>query len=252
PAKDSVSFEQLEELDRWILMRLDELTDKVNEGYAAYDFHIVFKAIHNFCTVDLSSFYLDIVKDRLYCEKVDAPTRRAAQTAMYIILDSITRMVAPILSFTGEEIWQNMPHRAEDDARSVFLNQFNAKTGVAVDDAFRAKWDEIYALRETVNKALEEKRNEKLIGKPLDAKVTLTVADEQTAERLRSYPELKGVFIVSAVEIAVGTVTAEGGVDVTVEKAPGQKCERCWCFSEEVGKFALHPTLCKRCAEVLG
>ena len=252
PAKDSVSFEQLEELDRWILMRLDELTDKVNEGYAAYDFHIVFKAIHNFCTVDLSSFYLDIVKDRLYCEKVDAPTRRAAQTAMYLILDSITRMVAPILSFTGEEIWQNMPHKAEDDARSVFLNQFNAKTGVAVDDAFRAKWDEIYALRETVNKALEEKRNEKLIGKPLDAKVTLTVADEQTAERLRSYPELKGVFIVSAVEIATGTVTAEGGVDVTVEKAPGQKCERCWCFSEEVGKIELHPTLCKRCAEVLG
>ena len=109
PDKDMVSLDTIEELDKWALMRLDELTDKVNAGYNAYDFHIVFKAIHNYCTVDLSSFYLDIIKDRLYCEKVDAPTRRAAQTAMYLILDTLTRMVAPILSYTAEEIWQIKP-----------------------------------------------------------------------------------------------------------------------------------------------
>ena len=167
---------------------------------------------------------------------------------MYIILDSLTRMVAPILSFTGEEIWQNLPHKASDDAQSVFLNQFNEKTGVTVDDAFRAKWDEIYAVREQVNKALEEKRNEKVIGKSLEAKVVLT-ADEDAANRLKSYGELKDVFIVSAVGIESG---AAEGVTVSVEKAQGGKCERCWCISEEVGKDAAHPTLCKRCAAVIG
>ncbi len=252
PDKDLVSIDALEELDKWILMRLDEVTEKVNAGYEAYDFHVVFHTIHNFCTVDLSSFYLDIIKDRLYCEKVDAPTRRAAQTAMYIVLDSLTRLVAPILSFTGEEIWQNLPHKASDNAQSVFLNDFNGETGIQADDAFRSKWAEIYAVRETVNKALEAKRAEKVIGKSLEAKVILTVADEETAARLGSYSELKDVFIVSAVEVAAGAVTSESGMDVTIEKAPGEKCERCWCYSEEVGKITLHPTLCKRCASVIG
>ncbi len=252
PDTDSVSDDKLEELDKWILMRLDALTDKVNAGYEAYDFHIVFHAIHNFCIVDLSSFYLDIIKDRLYCEKVTAPTRRAAQTTMYRILDALVRMVAPILSFTGEEIWQNMPHKASDDARSVFLNQFLPKTGISLDEKFTAKWEEIYTLREAVNKKLEEKRNEKVIGKSLEAKVIIIVKDAETAERFNSYAELKDVFIVSAVEIQNGEVSAESGYEIAIEKASGNKCERCWCYSEEVGKITLHPTLCKRCAEVMG
>ncbi len=252
PDTDSVSDDKLEELDKWILMRLDALTDKVNAGYEAYDFHIVFHAIHNFCIVDLSSFYLDIIKDRLYCEKVTAPTRRAAQTTMYRILDALVRMVAPILSFTGEEIWQNMPHKASDDARSVFLNQFLPKTGISLDEKFTAKWEEIYTLREAVNKKLEEKRNEKVIGKSLEAKVVIIVKDAETAERFNSYAELKDVFIVSAVEIQNGEVSAESGYEIAIEKASGNKCERCWCYSEEVGKITLHPTLCKRCAEVMG
>ena len=234
------------------MMRLDAVIDKVLEGYNAYDFHIVFHAIHNYCTVDLSSFYLDIIKDRLYCEKIDSPTRRAAQTAMYIILDTLTRMIAPILSFTGEEIWQNLPHKSADNAQSVFLNQFNGKTGISADEAFTAKWNEIYAVREAVNKKLEEKRNEKVIGKSLEAKVIITVADEKTAERLNSYTELKDVFIVSAVEIQTGEVSGDTGMNITIEKASGNKCERCWCYSEEVGKITLHPTLCKRCAGVVG
>lgn len=252
PDTDAVSDDKLEELDKWILMRLDALTDKVNAGYEAYDFHIVFHAIHNFCIVDLSSFYLDIIKDRLYCEKVTAPTRRAAQTTMYRILDALVRMVSPILSFTGEEIWQNMPHKASDDARSVFLNQFLPKTGISLDEKFTAKWEEIYALREAVNKKLEEKRNEKVIGKSLEAKVVITVKDAAMTERFNSYSELKDVFIVSAVEIQNGEVSAESGYEIAIEKASGNKCERCWCYSEEVGKITLHPTLCKRCAEVIG
>ena len=252
PDTDMVSLDKLEELDKWALMRLDAVTDKVMEGYNAYDFHVVFHAIHNYCTVDLSSFYLDIIKDRLYCEKIDSPTRRTAQTAMYIILDSLTRMIAPILSFTGEEIWQNLPHKSSDNAQSVFLNQFNGKTGISADEAFTAKWNEIYAVREAVNKKLEEKRNEKVIGKSLEAKVTITVADGKTAERLNSYTELKNVFIVSAVEVQTGEVSGETGMNITIEKASGNKCERCWCYSEEVGKITLHPTLCKRCAEVVG
>ncbi|MEE5992109.1 MAG: isoleucine--tRNA ligase [Oscillospiraceae bacterium] len=252
PDTDMVSLDKLEELDKWALMRLDAVIDKVLEGYNAYDFHIVFHAIHNYCTVDLSSFYLDIIKDRLYCEKIDSPTRRAAQTTMYIILDTLTRMIAPILSFTGEEIWQNLPHKSFDNAQSVFLNQFNGKTGISADEAFTAKWNEIYAVREAVNKKLEEKRNEKVIGKSLEAKVIITVADEKTAERLNSYTELKDVFIVSAVEIQTGEVSGDTGMNITIEKASGNKCERCWCYSEEVGKITLHPTLCKRCAGVVG
>ncbi len=250
PDTDSVPDDQLEELDKWILMRLDSLTEKVNAGYDAYDFHIVFHAVHNFCIVDLSSFYLDIIKDRLYCEKVNSPTRRAAQTTMFRILDALVRMIAPILSFTGEEIWMNMPHRSSDDARSVFLNEFLPKTGISLDEQFNAKWEEMYSLREAVNKKLEEKRNEKLIGKSLEAKVILTV-NPQTAERLKTYSELKDVFIVSAVEITTGELPENTDIQITVEKASGNKCERCWCYSEEVGKITLHPTLCKRCADVM-
>ncbi len=252
PDADSVSYDQLDELDEWILMRLNQLTKKVNAGYDAYDFHSVFHAIRNFCTVDLSSFYLDIIKDRLYCEKVNSATRRAAQTAMYRVLDALVRMMAPILSFTSEEIWQNMPHKAEDDARSVFLNPFIPESDeVTTDPVFAAKWDEIYAIREAVNKKLEEKRNEKLIGKSLEAKVIITVKEDAEAQRLKSWTELKDVLIVSAVEICTGD-TGEADFAYEIQKASGNKCERCWCYSEEVGKIQLHPTLCKRCAEVMG
>ncbi len=250
PNTDMVSDEKLEELDRWALMRLDAVTDEVNAGYLAYDFHAVIHAIHNFCVVDLSSFYLDILKDRLYCEKVDSLTRRAAQTAMYRILDALVRMTAPILSFTAEEIWQNMPHRSGDEAESVFLNEFLPKTGITCDDAFREKWDTIYAIREAVNKKLEEKRAEKVIGKSLEAKVVLTVQDEALAAQIAGWSELQDVLIVSAVEVKTGE-TGEEAMAYAIEKASGCQCERCWKFADEVGSIALHPTLCKRCAEVV-
>ncbi len=251
PDTDSVSDDKLAEIDKWVLMRLDALTDKVKAGYDAYDFHIVFHAIHNFCVVDLSSFYLDIIKDRLYCEKMDSVTRRAAQTTMYRILDTVAKLIAPILSFTAEEIWTFMPHSANDDTESIFLNEMTEKTGITCDAAFTAKWDNIYAIREAVNKKLEEKRNEKLIGKNLEAKVVITCKTAELAEQYAAMAEtLKDVLIVSAVEVAQGE-TGDEDVAYTIEKAEGGKCERCWCYSETVGKITLHPTLCKRCAGVV-
>ncbi len=251
PDTDSVSNEQLAEIDKWVLMRLDALTDKVTAGYDAYDFHIVFHAIHNFCVVDLSSFYLDIIKDRLYCEKMDSVTRRAAQTTMYRILDTVAKLIAPILSFTAEEIWTFMPHSANDDTESIFLNEMSEKTGITCDDAFTAKWDTIYAVREAVNKKLEEKRNEKLIGKSLEAKVIITCKTAELAEQYAAMADtLKDVLIVSAVAVAQGE-TGDEDVAYTIEKAEGGKCERCWCYSETVGQNAEHPTLCARCAGVV-
>ncbi len=251
PDTDCVSDDKLAEIDKWVLMRLDALTDKVKAGYDAYDFHIVYHAIHNFCVVDLSSFYLDIIKDRLYCEKVDSLTRRAAQTTMYRILDTVAKLIAPILSFTAEEIWTFMPHGANDDTESIFLNEMTKKTGITCDEAFTAKWDQIYAIREAVNKKLEEKRNEKLIGKSLEAKVVITCKTAELAEQYAAMADtLKEVLIVSAVEAVQGE-TGEEEIAYTIEKAEGGKCERCWCYSETVGQNAEHPTLCARCAGVV-
>ena len=243
PDRDCVSDDQLTELDKWALMKLDNLIDKMKEGYEAFDFHIALHALHNFCVIDMSNFYLDIIKDRLYCEKEDSVLRRAAQTAMYRILSAMTRLAAPIISFTAEEIWQFMPHSASDDKESVFLNQMPEKSGLVYDDAFIGKWSCIAELREKVNAELEIKRNEKLIGKSLEAKITLHVSDDQNGfigmEEL-----LKDICIVSDFEVVVDDKPFQ--IDVT--KAEGEKCERCWCFSKYVGSNHSHPTLCERCA----
>ena len=169
PDTDMVSDSELTELDKWAIMKLDTLIDKVNEGYNAFDFHVAFHAIHNFCVIDMSNFYLDIIKDRLYCEKSNSVLRRSAQTAMYRILSAVARLAAPIISFTAEEIWQFMPHTSADDKESVFLNQMPEKSGIGFSDEFVEKWNFIYAARESSNKVLEEARNAKTIGKSLEA-----------------------------------------------------------------------------------
>jgi isoleucyl-tRNA synthetase len=249
PDRDSVSDDQLLELDRWALMRLDRVIEKVYAGYDALDFHVVFHAIHNYCTTDLSNFYLDIIKDRLYCEKEDSVERRAAQTTMYRILSAITRLIAPILSFTAEEIWSYLPHAASDDAKSVFLNEMPKTSGISVDDAFVEKWDLIYQTRMDANKVLEEKRNEKLIGKSLEASVTISVADEKAYATLSEAAQLLAeVLIVSEVRVE----KAESGETAyVVARAEGEKCDRCWMYLHSVGKNAAHPTLCARCAKVV-
>ena len=244
PDTDSVSDDKLTELDKWALMRLDALIDKVNEGYQAFDFHIAFHAIHNFCVIDMSNFYLDIIKDRLYCEKEDSELRRAAQTAMYRILSAVARLAAPIISFTAEEIWQFMPHTSADDTESVFLNQMPEKSGIEFSEEFIDKWNFIYAARESANKALEDARNEKVIGKSLEAKIIVKSSEADFERYSDLAKQLAEILIVSDVEIEKN----DGETVFEVAKAEGGKCERCWCYSKYVGENHEHPTLCQRCA----
>lgn len=249
PDTDCVSDDKLTELDKWALMRLDSLIDKVNEGYNAFDFHIAFHAIHNFCVTDMSNFYLDIIKDRLYCEKEDSEVRRAAQTAMYRILSAVARLAAPIISFTAEEIWTYMPHTSTDDKESIFLNQMPEKSGIEFSDEFVSKWEFIYSTRETVNKVLEEKRNEKLIGKSLEANIIIHCGESLYEKYNALTEELKDILIVSGV-----SASKDGNNEVPeieVIKAEGEKCERCWSYSNTVGSDSEHPTLCARCAAVV-
>ena len=252
--KDGVPDNELFELDKWALAKLDELIDKVNAAYNAFDYHIVFHAIHNFCVIDMSNFYLDIIKDRLYCDDVDSVSRKAAQTAMYRILSAITRLIAPIMSFTADEIWSYIPYSASDNPKSVFLNDMPEKSNIKSDADFTAKWDLIAALREDVKKALEIKRADKVIGKSLEADVIL-YADGEMKESISGFvSELPEIFIVSKVELKDGNGEFKGefdGVTIDVVKATGEKCERCWKFSESVGTHNDHPTLCDRCHSVI-
>ena len=247
PETDMVDDSQLTALDKWALIRLDNLIDKVNEGYNAFDFHIVFHAIHNFCAVDMSSFYLDAIKDRLYCEEKNSVLRRSAQTAMYRILSAVARLIAPIITYTAEEIWEFMPHSSTDDKESVFFNQMPEKSSLTANDAFIARWNEIYSVREEVNKLLEEKRNAKIIGKPLEAKVIINCSTDEAVDKFNEMADdIKTVLIVSEVEVVKADTDS-----FEVAKADGCKCERCWSYSKTVGESSEHPTLCARCAGVV-
>ena len=204
----------------------------------------------------MSNFYLDVIKDRLYVEKTDGKERRAAQTAMYIILDQMTRMIAPILAYTADEIWESMRHEDSEDSTGVVFNQMPEFTGVNADEAFTATWDRIHLIRDVVKKALELARNEKVIGASLDAKVQLFCEGELYDFVKSVEDELATVFITSQVEVVNGTggsFTGEvEGLSVTVLPAEGEKCNRCWSFSDTVGSDEHHPDVCARCAAVLG
>ena len=254
PVDDNVEFEKLYELDQLILYRLDGLIDKCNKAYENFDFHIIFHNLHNFCVVDLSNFYLDIIKDRLYCENIDSFGRRAAQTAMYKILSAITKILAPILAFTAEEIWSLITHLPGENAESVLLNDMPVPSCPQISDSFKEKWERIYAIREDVQKALEEKRTSKIIGSALEAKVTLHCDDESYEFWNNLQDLLTTVFIVSKVEVVNDKSTGEfetstKGITVNIQKADGEKCERCWNFNENVGENKEHPTLCGRCVD---
>ena len=194
-----------------------------------------------------SNFYLDIIKDRLYCEETDGLRRRSAQTALFLILDTMTKLMAPILAFTCDEIWQVMPHRSGDDPRNVVFNDMNKPFAeYALDEAAMARWDRLIAIRDAVNGALESARSEKKIGKALEARVTLTVPAEDDFVAQMPAEELADLLIVSQAEVTVG-----GELAVSVEDAHGAKCERCWKESPDVGSDPAHPTLCPRCAAVM-
>ncbi|MDE5860244.1 MAG: class I tRNA ligase family protein, partial [Oscillospiraceae bacterium] len=252
PETDCVSENELHEIDKWALLKLNALIDKSMAAYAAFDFHIVVSSIHNFCITDMSNFYLDIIKDRLYCTGEKSVDRRAAQTAMYTILSAVSRLLAPILCFTAEEIWKYIPHTSKDDARSIFMNEMPKKVDISVSESFNEKWDTIYKLRSDVTKALEIKRRDKFVGAPLEAKIVIHAGD--LCDKFKAFEDiLKAVFIVSAVDISAdgnGEFGSDNfdGVTYDVERAKGNKCERCWSYSETVGSCAEHPTLCERCA----
>ncbi|RKJ81789.1 isoleucine--tRNA ligase [Butyricicoccus sp. 1XD8-22] len=251
-------YEELEELDQWALMKLNELVTKVIGAYDAYEFHTVLHAIHNFCVVDMSNFYLDVIKDRLYCE--EGKLRLSAQTAMFHILDAIVRMVSPILCFTSDEIWKAMPHQEGDDLRNIVLNGMpSTNAAYAFDTEKQEKWTRLLVLRDEVNKALEAARNQKIIGKPLEAAVTVELNGVDCTYFRENFTEeaLADLCIVSEMHVSEGEgapKTAENryGLKVTVAHAEGKKCERCWKLVGSVGSDSRHPALCARCASVVG
>ena len=258
-ADNLVSPGDMLELDRWAVTKLNELIKEVADAYNDYEFHIVSHSINDFCVVALSSFYLDIIKDRLYCEGRDSLERRSAQTALYMILDSMTKMFAPILAFTCDEIWLAMPHSSKDDARNVLFNEMNKPfEAYALDPETMAKWDTLIAVRNDVNGVLEAARSEKRVGKSLEAQVSLSASDEASEKALKAIEtmNLSELFIVSDCllnneipDAVSGKGTAFPGLTVSAAVAPGTKCPRCWVHSTKADP---ETGLCPRCAAVVG
>ena len=256
---DSVAFADMLPLDKWAVSRLQDLIGRVRAAYDSYEFHTATYAIHNFCVVEMSNFYLDVIKDRLYCDSRESLSRRSAQTAIYRVLDAMTRLLAPVLCFTADEIWLAMPHGENEDARAVALNDMpEADKALTLSEEEEAHWSKVMRVRADVNKALELARAEKLIGKPLDARVTLYVSEAAEGP----FAELEGedlapLCIVSELKIVHGAgegVRGENfdGLTVHVEPSALPRCARCWTRSATVGTSEKHPTLCARCAGVVG
>ena len=288
PATDSVQLNDLDELDRWILHRTQTVLARCREAYENYEFHAVYHTLNNFCSVDLSALYLDIVKDRLYCEGANSTKRRAAQTALYKILEVLVHLMAPIVSFTAEEVWGQMPDKDRRPS-SVFLSHIPKPDPTYLDGAINEKWERIFRERSEVLKALEEARNKGIIGHSLDAKVQFfsrgdnhrsAFFDLMKSDRAK----LQDVLIVSQSEEGQGqpgflddlkdakaqgqqglsamgrladdsqVCTYDAGLldsIIAVTKAEGGKCQRCWKYDPEVGKDSTHPDVCPRCAQVL-
>ena len=252
---DKVEFKDMLELDRWALMHMQLLKKEVSAAYESYDFHVLYHAIHNFCSVEMSSYYLDILKDRLYAYKADSFERRSAQTAMYEIMLDLVVMIAPVLSFTMEEVWQFMKKPASMP-ESVFMMPWPECKEEYIDEALESKWDNFIEIRSEITRVLEGARRAKTIGHSLDAKVELHATGEALAILRSVEGDLATLLIVSQaklVEGLAGGVEATGREDlkVTVQAAEGEKCERCWIYSDTVGKDAEHPTVCARCAAAL-
>jgi isoleucyl-tRNA synthetase len=264
PDRDRVSYDQMDEIDRWALLRLGELIARTRRAYEEYQFHVVFHTTHNFCAVDLSSLYLDIIKDRLYTRAPDDPSRRASQTVCFEMLTALARILAPILSFTTDEVWSYIPGRAKPE--SVHLVTLPEERGEWVNERMAADWERLLEVRGEVSRALESARKQGLIGKGIDAVVYVTSAPEEQWRPLlagKGEALLATLFNVSAVKLA-GTAPAEGSVLYESQDIPGlalavvpaqrlgwKKCERCWTWSPEVGADPRHPTLCERCLPVV-
>jgi isoleucyl-tRNA synthetase len=270
PAKDAVAYEQLPELDRYMLHRITEVFEEVTEAFESYQFFRFFQTVQNFCVVDLSNFYLDIAKDRLYISSENAARRRSCQTVMAVALENLAKAIAPVLSHMAEDIWQYLPYKTS--YQSVFeAGWVNLKPEWKKPN-LEVSWNKLRQLRSEVNKVMEVARNDKAIGSSLDAKVLLYVADEELKNTLATFnipdslsgnrvDELRYLFLASQVGLldsmeAVNSATykseSEGGkIAVAVVKAEGEKCDRCWNYSATVGTFPDDPTICDRCNSAL-
>jgi isoleucyl-tRNA synthetase len=255
PDKDSIPFDALLDMDRWAINNFNKLALRVVKAYKDYEYHIVYHSLNSFSTVDMSSFYLDIIKDRLYISHAQSKARRSAQTTLHYILNGLTRLMAPILSFTAEEIWSFLKAMNEREESVHLATFFNIEE--KLDKELLSRWNKVIKLREEVNKALEIARNEKIIGHSLDANVILS-ADKKYWE---SFGELindfSSLFIVSKVSFQASleqaTFNSEEilGLSIKIEKAPGEKCERCWHYCPTVGDDEEYPSICSRCKKVL-
>jgi isoleucyl-tRNA synthetase len=258
PVKDAVAFDKLQPIDQYMLRQAVEVSADVQNSYEEFAFHRIYHRINNFCGVELSAFYFDVLKDRLYTSARKSVSRRAAQTAIWRIGEALVRVLAPIMSFTCEEVWPYLPP-VEGRLASVHLTTFpeaedllgRDEAAIAPDPKQAEDWKIVRGVRETVLKALEEARNQKLIGGNLQAQVTLTAIDPVYSVLQRFHNDLRYFFIVSAVDLKKGAGNGDSPVAVQVDKAPGLKCERCWNFSTHVGEDKNYPTVCERCSAVL-
>jgi isoleucyl-tRNA synthetase len=249
PARDAVADSELWELDAWMLHRTGALVRQCLEWYDRFEFHRAYHAIHDCCAVDLSAFYFDVLKDRLYTFAPKNPGRRSAQTAIYRVASTLVRLIAPVLVFTAEEIWRYLPRDASGP-ESVHMAAFPLPDELekAIDEKRAKNWDRLLAVREEVLKSLEPARAKKVITSGLEARVTL-VAGAPLSSLLQEHGAiLPQLFIVSQVEIIS---SASDGLQITVERARGEKCERCWNYSTHVGENAEYPTVCERCVAAL-
>ena len=251
PAVHRVPFERLPELDRWALLQLEHLISRVQQAYKNFEFHVIFHELNNFCSVQMSATYLDILKDRLYTFAKNSPLRRGSQTVLFDILVNLTKLMAPILAFTAEEIWQTIPEQ-QREAPSVHLTPFPKPDPLWRDPELEKQWEQLLAVRTEVQSALEVQRREKLIGAPLEAKVVIE-ANPKRYEFLKGYVQhLPGLFIVSQVELKeVHQLPQSLDFNVQVVKADGSKCARCWNYRTTVGDYTDHPTLCDRCCNAI-
>ena len=257
PATDAVPYGEMEEMDRWILHRLQEVIRRVREAYENYQFHMVYTILYNFCTVDLSSLYLDVLKDRLYTSKAASRARRSSQTAMKEILESMVRLLAPILTFTAEEVWLALP-ACPGKAESVHLTQLPEVNAALVQPELAEKWNALITVKGEVAKAIEAARQNKTVGHSLDAAVAVAAPEslrpllETHVEDLRALLIISDLSVVDADKIGEPYRSAEiPGLLVGVSRATGAKCNRCWNYNATVGENADHPTICARCLQNL-
>ena len=250
---EQVAYEQMTEMDRWALHRLQEVIKRVTEAYESHQFHVVFYTLYNYCTVDLSALYLDVLKDRLYTSKAASIARRSGQTAMFTILKTMTQLLAPILTFTAEEVWAALP-AWKGKARSVHLTQFPQVNDQCFNADLGECWKAMIEAKAEIAKAIEQARKEKVIGHSLDARITIAAPEKMCALMAAHLEDLRALLIVSQLQLAdekeiVKPYKSEEikGLFVGVEKARGVKCERCWIYEESVGSNAQHPMVCSRC-----